>query len=160
MMGCIYKITNTVNGKAYIGKTTCNIKNRIRAHLGGYSQGLIMKAIKKYGKENFTWEILHDGILDIFLNNYEKEAIKEHNTKAPNGYNITDGGEGLSGWKHTEETKQKISEARKGWNPTEETRKKCRKHRKTYLKKLAKKCRKHRKVKNSLQKQNEKYLKH
>ena len=114
-MGCIYKITNTVNKKAYIGKTTRDpIKVRIRDHLNANSNAsiLVKRAVKKYGKDAFTYKILHEGIIPELLNDFEIQAIKEHNTKAPNGYNCTDGGDG--GNNFTEETRRKISEAQKG----------------------------------------------
>ena len=111
-MGSIYKITNTVNGKAYIGQTRHDAeKTRIRDHLAGNGNRIIKRAIKKYGKENFTYEILYDGIIPEFLDPLEKEAIEEFNTLAPYGYNLTIGGEGGS---CSEETRRKMSKARKG----------------------------------------------
>ena len=113
-MGSIYKITNTVNGKAYIGQTIHDaVKGRIRVHLNGYSRGseLVKRTIEKYGKENFTYEILHDGVIPEFLDALEIEAIAKFNTIAPHGYNLTTGGEGGS---HCAETCRKISEAKKG----------------------------------------------
>ena len=68
-MGSIYKITNTVNGKAYIGQTIHDAeKTRIRDHLNGTGNGsrLVRRAINKYGKDAFTYEILYDGIIPEF----------------------------------------------------------------------------------------------
>ena len=96
-MGSIYKITNTVNGKAYIGQTIHDaVTGRIRKHLNESSRGnqLVKRAVKKYGKDVFIYEILHDGIIPELLDSYEIEAIEKHNTLAPNGYNLTHGGEG------------------------------------------------------------------
>ena len=63
-MGSIYKITNTVNGKSYIGQTIYDAeKTRIRDHLTGKGNQLIKNAIEKYGKDAFTYEILYDGII-------------------------------------------------------------------------------------------------
>ena len=115
-MGSIYKVTNTVNGKAYIGQTIHDAeKRRIRDHLTGNVSGsrLVKRAIEKYGKDAFTYEILHDGIIPEFLNALEIEAIAKFNTIAPHGYNLTTGGEGGS---PSEETCRKISEANKGEN--------------------------------------------
>ena len=114
-MGSIYKITNTVNGKAYIGKTTRDAeKTRIRYHLAGNRNGsqLIKDDIEKYGKDVFTYEILHDGIIPEFLDDLEREAIARFNTVAPDGYNLDTGGGG--GKKPSEETRRKQSEAQKG----------------------------------------------
>ena len=63
-MGSIYKITNTVNGKAYIGQTRHDvIKRRIAYHFKGHGNLALKRAIKKHGVEAFTIEILHDGII-------------------------------------------------------------------------------------------------
>ena len=112
-MGCIYKITNTVNGKSYIGQSRYDaMKTRIHAHLNGGARGsrLVKQAVKKYGKDAFTYEILHDGIIPEFLSDLEIEAIAQYNTVAPHGYNLTYGGEG---GKRSEETCRKISEVQK-----------------------------------------------
>ncbi|RKU09567.1 hypothetical protein C6502_12800 [Candidatus Poribacteria bacterium] len=114
-MGSIYKITNTVNGKSYIGQTRHDVeKTRIRKHLNGSGNRLIKQAIAKYGQNAFTYEVLHDGIISEFLNTLEVEAIMKFNTVAPHGYNLTTGGE--SGSSHSDETRKKMSESRKGEN--------------------------------------------
>ncbi len=121
-MGSIYKITNTVNGKSYIGQTIHDAeKTRIRQHLTSNSKGSrrIKDDIEKYGQDAFTYEILHDGILPEFLNMLEKEEIARFNTVSPHGYNQTSGGEGGS---LSEETRRKISEAHKGKKFSEEHR--------------------------------------
>ena len=111
-MGSIYKITNTLNGKSYIGQTIHDAeKKRIRYHFDGHGNRVLKNAIKKYGREAFTFEILHDGIIPEFLNTLEIEAIAKFNTIAPHGYNLTTGGESSS---HSEETKRKISESKTG----------------------------------------------
>ena len=116
-MGSIYKITNTVNGKAYIGKTTRDAKaKRINYHLNGHGSPLVSNAVKKYGKDAFAYEILHDGIIPELLDSYEIEEIAKHNSVAPNGYNIEAGGQCA---KPAPETKKKLSDALKGrqaWN--------------------------------------------
>jgi len=83
----IYKTTNILNGKYYVGKDVNNSKH----YLG--SGVLLKRAIKKYGKENFIKEILeHCETLDI-LDKKEKFWIKELNSIIL-GYNLTDGGTG------------------------------------------------------------------
>ena len=116
-MGSIYKITNTVNGKAYIGQTIHDAeKTRIQNHLTGNRNGsrLVRRAVEKYGKDAFTYEILYDGIIPEFLDPLEIEAIAKFNTLAPHGYNLDTGGGG--GKTPSEETRRKISEAKKGEN--------------------------------------------
>ena len=111
-MGSIYKITNTLNGKSYIGQTIHDAeKTRIRDHLAGNGSQLVKQAIEKYGQNAFTFEILHDGIIPEFLDDLERDAIEKFNTLSPQGYNLTAGGEGGS---RSAETRRKMSEARKG----------------------------------------------
>lgn len=87
----IYKITNNINGKIYIGQAK-NTKERFINHCKPSTVDcLVDYAIKKYGKENFTIEVLESQILNY--NEREKYWIKELNSKVPLGYNITDGGE-------------------------------------------------------------------
>jgi len=114
-MGSIYKITNTVNGKAYIGQTRYDAeKTRISKHLNGRGNEEVKKDIEKYGKDAFTYEILHDGIIPEFLADLEKDEIEKHNTLIPHGYNFRTSGRGGA---CSEETKRKISEANKGRTP-------------------------------------------
>ncbi len=114
-MGSIYKITNTVNGKAYIGQTRQDAeKTRIPKHLSGKGSQLVKQAIEKYGKDAFTYEILHDGIIPEFLDDLEKKAIAKFNTMSPHGYNLESGGGSGS---PSEETRRKMSEAKKGQAP-------------------------------------------
>ena len=80
-MGSIYKITNTANGKSYIGQTIQDaVKTRIRYHFAGRGNQLVKRAIEKYGQDAFTYEILHDGIIPEFLDDLEKEVIAKFNT--------------------------------------------------------------------------------
>ena len=111
-MGCIYKITNTVNGKSYIGQTRHDVeKTRIRKHLNGSGNRIIKQTAAKYGEDAFVFEILHDGIIPEFLDDLERKAIAKFNTLSPHGYNLTDGG---GGGTHSEESRRKMSEAHKG----------------------------------------------
>ena len=129
-MGSIYKITNTVNGKFYIGKTTHDaVKTRIRDHLTGNSKGsrLIKDDIEKCGQDAFTYEILHDGIIPEFLDTLEIDAIAKFNTIAPHGYNRNKGGSGSI--KHSEETRRKMSKAKKGKPPPNKGKTHSKEHR-------------------------------
>ena len=121
-MGSIYMWTNNGNGKKYVGKSLRDVERRSYRHINGYGSVLLKRAFDKYGVDNFTFEILHDGIIDAFLNDYEIEAIRKHNSKAPHGYNLTDGGEGMLN--PSKELRRKLSEAQKGRVVSEETRRK------------------------------------
>ena len=138
-MGSIYKITNTVNGKAYIGQTRQDAeKTRIRDHFTGRGNEGISDDLAKYGKDAFTYEILHDGIIPEFLDTLEKEVIAKFNTVSPHGYNLRAGGgggspsletrrkisESLKGKTFSKETCRKLSEAAQGRKLSEETRRK------------------------------------
>lgn len=87
----IYKITNLTNGKIYIGQSI-RVRGRIREHIGNRKGQLITSAIKKYGKENFKFEVLIYCEKE-FLDNLEIYFIKENNCLVPNGYNIQRGGQ-------------------------------------------------------------------
>ena len=93
-MGYVYKITNTVNGKAYIGISVNEpTQGRIKEHLSGRGNRIIARAIEKYGKDAFTYEILEENVFDEFLPDLEVAYIANFNTVVPNGYNLTSGGE-------------------------------------------------------------------
>ena len=103
----IYKTTNLVNGKIYVGQDS---KNNPK-YLG--SGKILKRAIIKYGKDNFKKEILEICNTKDELDNAEKYWIKE--LKAiENGYNIAEGGNGCLGCKLTDNHKMIISQANLG----------------------------------------------
>jgi len=113
-------LKNKINGKVYIGQTIRPIHKRLEEHRTGRSKRCraIYNAIRKYGWENFgkDWYDCPDEDL-----NFEEDLlVSEMRTLAPEGYNLKEGG-GSNG-KLSEETKQRISEAKQ--NMSEETRKK------------------------------------
>ena len=107
----IYKTTNLVNGKIYIGQDSKNNHN----YLG--SGKLLKLAIEKYGEKNFKKEILEQCETIKELDEREKYWIGEFNsTDKKIGYNLTNGGQTgwMTGMKHSEETKKNYSLNRKG----------------------------------------------
>lgn len=92
MKGYIYKITNKVNGKSYIGQTRYTIEFRWRQHLHKKDNTYFHNAIRKYGADNFIVEKLEECDIED-LNEKEIYYIAKYNTfKA--GYNLTIGGDG------------------------------------------------------------------
>ena len=113
----IYKITNKLNGKVYIGQSI-DIDTRWRQHINAKDNYAIHNAIKKYGEENFSFEVLLECPADM-LNVWERDMIALYDCISPNGYNLTEGGEG---YQCSGETRLKMSEAKKGIHLSEETR--------------------------------------
>ena len=105
----IYKTTNLINSKIYIGQSRLNNNNY-------FGSGRKLKsAIKKYGKENFSCEILEKCKTKKELNKKEKYWIKKLNSQNNNiGYNIAKGGS--SGNFHSDESKKKMSKLNLGSN--------------------------------------------
>ena len=101
-MGFIYKVTNTVNGKMYIGQTRRTIEQRWKQHVyssfsdSTFDKGPFHLAIKKYGIEAFIVEQV-EKCRDEDLNSRETYWIRHFNT-LDNGYNITIGGEHPLRW--------------------------------------------------------------
>ena len=137
-MYCIYRITNLINGKTYIGQ---HKYKELNDYYMGSGQ-LLYKAKKKYGIKNFKKEILvfniskkeHADLLEKTFITSEREKVGKENC-----YNIADGGEGGNGGvnkgKHlSEEQKRKMSEAHKGKHHSEETKRKMSEARKGLLK--------------------------
>lgn len=92
----IYKITNKYNNKSYIGQSI-DIKRRFRDHKNypiEYSDYPLYRAFRKYGIDNFLFEVLTECPIDK-LNEEEKKYIKHYNSYY-NGYNQTTGGQGSS----------------------------------------------------------------
>jgi len=103
MENSIYKITNNINGKVYIGKTKNTIEERFKQHIkDAYKETKekrpLYQAIRKYGESNFTVELIETDISDGLISEKEKEYIKEYNSYIgfpnSNGYNATLGGDG------------------------------------------------------------------
>lgn len=129
MKGIIYKWTNTKNNKCYIGQT-CYPNRRHNDHIKSIYRkggGDFVKALKKYGLESFTYEVI-ETVDESKLNEREIYWINYFDSFR-NGYNMTLGGDGHRGEigeegrkhialghigiKHTEEEKKKISESHK-----------------------------------------------
>jgi hypothetical protein len=108
-MGYIYILTSP-KGKSYIGQTTRPIEKRLDEHQKESSNCVaIYGAIKKHGWENFEKDYYE--CPDGDLNKHEELMVEVLGTLAPGGYNLKEGG---GNGKHSEETKQKMSDSTKG----------------------------------------------
>ena len=116
--GIIYKTTNLINGKIYIGQDSRNNSN----YLGS---GTVLKLrIELYGRENFSKEILEECSSREQLNERERYWIQFYNSMDINiGYNYTAGGEGFKG-KHSDITKQKMKDSHTGKKLSDDHKKK------------------------------------
>ena len=120
----VYKITNSVNEKVYIG-----ITNDIHARWHRHKKNAINKvnkplydSINKYGIDQFTITPICSTFTREDLGKLEQQFIKEQNTIWPNGYNLTSGGE--KSWTVSEETRQRLSDIHKGKTLSKEHRQK------------------------------------
>lgn len=131
--GIIYKVTNIINGKVYIGQTIKPLYIRKNCHMQ-YSKRegcfYFHNALKKYGIENFSWEIIFKTENKFELNGKEKYYIKLYKSNNKNfGYNQTSGGSNMTnqsietiekrrmkliGKKRTEEQRKNLSDWQKG----------------------------------------------
>ena len=104
----IYKITNNINGKVYIGQTCRSLEDRMAEHVR-HNIIVVDKAIQKYGADKFTVEQI-DTASDIDeLNQKEQFWIQHYGSMVPNGYNQCVGGDNTVGFHHREESKQRMS---------------------------------------------------
>jgi group I intron endonuclease len=145
-MGFIYKITNKVTKKMYIGETKLDDpQKRWKAHLSAIRRGkgcpALRDAIQKHGVENFKFEVILI-CFDEDRFHYEEEYIKKYNTMAPNGYNILKGGIGGSGFlgkTHSKETREKLAKLMHERNMKPEMRKKLSEGAKGFMAKMKEK---------------------
>lgn len=96
-MAYIYKITNLINGKKYVGKTSKTVKRRWNQHISDSKKERckdrpLYRAFNKYGIENFSIEIIEECKIEQ-SSDREQFWIKKFNTYK-NGYNATKGGDG------------------------------------------------------------------
>lgn len=121
----IYKITNKINGKIYIGQTHKSVESRFEDHIKNAEtekQYYLSKAIRKYNKENFIIETIDYALTKNEIDEKEKYWINELKTNNRlYGYNMTIGGEGGNTYmcktnSEMEQIKHKISVKLKGEN--------------------------------------------
>jgi group I intron endonuclease len=149
MSYCIYAHINKINGKIYVGLTGVSPEKRWRDG-NGYHDGTHFKnAVDKYGWDNFEHKIIKENLTKDEASYWEQYYISFYNsTDRKYGYNMSSGGEhgghpqtyetkkkisengyhkGMSGRKHSEETKRKMSESRNGREFSDKSKEKLRK---------------------------------
>lgn len=116
-MAYIYKLTNKYGNKSYIGFTRLTPSKRFETHIMNAKigvKGYLYNAIRKYGKESFVLETIEESPnADFLLHEREPYFIKYFDTYE-NGYNMTFGGDGITGYRCSDATKLKHSVALKG----------------------------------------------
>lgn len=127
MYGIIYLITNKITNKEYVGQTTSTLKHRFNRHCAESACPYLHRAIKKYGRENFNFKTVDSANSKAELNEKEIFYINLFGTLAPNGYNLTKGGDSirsdLPGRILTTEEREKISKTLKLFFTNPENRK-------------------------------------
>lgn len=112
----IYKITNKINGKVYIGQTMRNIKERFNEYQSLKTNPYLKKSFNKHGIDNFSFEVIHETKNLSELNDLEILYIKQFDsTNRGKGYNLDAGGRNAS---PSQETLAKMSAAHKGRKQT------------------------------------------
>jgi group I intron endonuclease len=127
-MGIVYLARNKVNGKGYVG-FTFNLIRRQEGHKRDTRDGSMLAfhcAIRKHGWDSFEWSVVYEDDEDSdreWMGWWERKFIKKLSTKAPNGYNMTDGGDG-GAMEYTDEHREKIAKASREYWSDEKNRKK------------------------------------
>lgn len=121
----IYKITNNINNKVYIGQSW-NIENRWKQHKKRSQKSYLSNALKKYGIESFSFEVIitikDTPFTQKYLDKFEEIYIRKYNSlNEEYGYNIREAG---SRGKLSEVSKKKLSLKAKGRVMPEEIKKK------------------------------------
>lgn len=118
--GGVYKITNRINKKIYIGSTS-DLNKRKRVHFNTLNKNThrnkhLQNSFNKYGEENFTFEVIEvcDKTYLLEREQYYIDLFNSYNPKI--GYNIVSKAGNMLGFRHSEETKKKISNANSGEN--------------------------------------------
>jgi group I intron endonuclease len=114
--GVIYRHTYIWDGRSYIGQSIYSEQIRTRGHLKSKDSTHFHRAIQKYGWENFTTDILHANLDPMYLDDWEIYYISMYGTFGTKGFNMTAGGRGIRGYKHTETHKSHLSLIMSGAN--------------------------------------------
>lgn len=115
----VYTARCNQNGKLYVGITSRPFWERVRKHLTRARKGsglAFHKALRKYGPQNFVWEIQGHGLSWEEACQNERALIAELGTSGPKGYNVTAGGDGTLGMSPSQDVRDRVSATLKAWH--------------------------------------------
>lgn len=121
----VYQIKNKINKKSYIGCAVGSLEKRMREHLCSARKGNLRPvycAIRKYGIQSFSIRVIDSAESQKVLFEKERYWISKCGSLAPNGYNLTLGGDGAEGYKFTKKALLNLSRSHKGIRLSEETK--------------------------------------
>lgn len=125
----VYLITRTETGQQYVGITGFSVRRRWTRHCAEARndnpkrpRSFLRTAIRKYGDDAFICEAIYAGFDWQAVLDAEQALISTLGTKSPSGYNLTDGGEGMRGWKVSEEDRRRLGAQNVGRKASPETR--------------------------------------
>jgi group I intron endonuclease len=129
----VYMIEHTATGRRYVGKSV-DVRRRIANHLSGSDTGCtyLRAAIRKHGREAFTASLLERCATEREATAREQHWIAKLNTRS-HGFNLTDGGDGVTGHRWSDEAKARKSKLHVGRVHSEETRAKMSASRKAFF---------------------------
>ena len=112
----IYAITNKLDGMTYVGQTVCKLERRWHEHKKAAfiddSQCYIHRAMRLHGIDNFEMKLIIDDIKTFEEANVaEKKYVAELKTLLPDGYNMTEGGDGVVGLARTPESRERMRQS-------------------------------------------------
>ncbi len=117
--GIVYLLIDGTNDRHYVGQTTKTLEERFKRHARS-KKSLIGRTIRTHGADNFVSVILKECDSKKELDRWEKHFIKSYDSMSPNGYNFTEGGDGVVGYSPTAEVLAKIVASHTGKKHTPE----------------------------------------
>lgn len=119
----VYMIEHTASGRRYVGKSV-NVYRRLAAHLRSRpkERTFLSSAIEKHGRDAFSTTLLERCATEEEATAREQYWIRELGTRAPHGFNLTVGGDGVSGLVWSEESRERRAAAERGKKHTADTR--------------------------------------